>query len=709
MLDLLIDLFSEEIPARMQADAARDILAKLTSKIQESELSFDSAEAFYGPRRLTFSITGLPYRQPDRIEERKGPKENAPDLAIQGFLRGAGLESLNQAELRETGKGKVWFAIQHISGRETATLLPDLLIDVIQEHTWPKSQRWARTTFRWVRPLHRILAVFDGKPLKGGIRMNAKEFLPFTNRAEGHRFLSQGSFEVTGLEVLEEGLKDRYCLLRAEDRKATITDQLATMCTKANLCLIEDAALLNEVAGLVEWPVVIQGAFDVDFLTIPEECLILSMKEHQKYFAARKPDGTLAPVFFAVINMIADDNSAVIRAGNERVLKARLSDAKFFYEQDLTMSLKARLPKLDHIVYHEKLGSLGDKVKRETRLSSYLAQKLHDQFAKQGNLKRLEDLEAVSVETMTIAKADLVSAMVCEFPELQGLMGKYYALYEGLDTRTANAIADQRKPAGPQDMCPSAPISLITALSDKIDTLAGFWSINQKPTGSKDPFALRRTALGLIRLIRENGLRLDIHEAISFALIPLMAFKPMSQSSLKSNDGQTDIGDIADSALTFITERLAIQLRHEGAAFDVVNAVRFGVPESDLIRFVKRAQTTQDRLTDDLIAAYKRASNMLDKSKGWQHTTDRPSANNADQTFARELDCAVPKLGQLMDTEDFSAVFDTLSGLRQAIDQYVNAVMINAEDPVLRNQRLSMLADFVDAVNQIANLSKLEG
>ena len=702
MADLLFELFSEEIPARMQAGAARDLLKSLEAKLGEAGLSYASAESFYGPRRLTFSITGLPTRQEDRTEERKGPKEGAPEQAMQGFLRGAGLASLEEAELRDTGKGRVWFAVKHVAGLETRAVLPDLLLNLIRSHTWPKSQRWARTTFRWVRPLHRILAVFDGQTLDGSLDMGGGESIAFSDQAEGHRFLSEGTFAALSLDALEAGLKERHCLLRVEDRKAAIRSQLDKLCAESGLTLIEDEGLMNEVAGLAEWPVVVQGRFDEAFLNVPEECLILSMKEHQKYFAARVaglsegperaevrskgPDGRLAPVFFTVSNMVADDGFAVIRAGNERVLNARLSDAKFFYEQDLATPLEDNLPKLEDIVFHAKLGSVGDKVRRMEALAAYLAGALGTD---DGTLSAEAEKATRAVRLM---KADLVSAMVYEFPELQGLMGRYYALAAGEDAQVANAIAAHYQPAGPNDDCPSDSVSLIVAMADKLDTLAGFWLIDQKPTGSKDPFALRRAALGIIRLIRENNLRLNLRDTLQAA------------ASHYAIEGQ-----IADEALAFVIERLAVQMRDEGAKHDVVQAVRFGSAEWDLRRFVKRAKTTQDRLTQDLTAAYKRASNILDKAKNWQRVETRPGEDKSDTAFGALLDTAIPKIGALMAAEDFGAVFDMLGGLREEIDQYFDAVMINAEDADLRNQRLSLLADFVDAVNQVADLSRLEG
>lgn len=679
MSDLLFELFSEEIPARMQAGAARDMLKSLEAKLSEAGLAYESAETFYGPRRLTFSITGLPARQEDRSEERKGPKEGAPEKAMQGFLRGAGLESLDQAELRDTPKGKVWFAVTHINGQETAAVLPQILLDVIQGYTWPKSQRWARTTFRWVRPLHRILAVFDGQVLDGTLDMGGGESLTFSNQSEGHRFLSPGPFEAKTLADLQAGLKERYVILSADDRKTAILQQLQAVCAQEGLDLIEDQGLLTEVAGLAEWPTVVMGRFDKAYLAVPEECLILSMKEHQKYFAARTRDGKLANVFFTISNMVASDDFAVIRAGNERVLNARLADARFFWEQDLTTPLEDNLPKLSDIVFHAKLGSVADKVARMEVLATMLADMLGED----------EDQAKRAVHLM---KADLVSGMVYEFPELQGLMGRYYALEAGEDKAVANAIAEHYQPAGPNDDCPSDPISVIAALADKLDTLHGFWRIDQKPTGSKDPYALRRAALGVVRLIRENELSIDLRKLFGIY-----------------SANQRVTGDFIPDLLAFITERLTVQLRDEGAKHDVLQAVRFGKPEPDLLRFVKRADVTQQRLTEDLAAAYKRAGNILDKAKGWEHIENRSSQEAADTSFSASLDSAKPKISEAMFKEDFGQVFDILGGLRAEIDTYFDAVMINADEAELRNQRLSLLADFVDAVNQVADLSKLEG
>ncbi len=695
MAEMLFELSSEEIPARFQADAARTLLRSLEDRLRAANLGYDQAEACYGPRRLTFSVRGLPRQQPDQTEERKGPKEGAPTQALEGFLRGAGLKSLDEAELRETRKGRVWFAVTHKTGLETRVLLPALLRSVIEGHRWPKSQRWARTTFRWVRPLKRILAVFDGRVLDGELDLGGGHALAFTAQAEGHRFLGSGPFEAHTLGELEGKLEQQFCLLRARDRKARIQQELQALCQRANLTLIEDPALLEEVAGLAEWPRVVQGQFDPAFLSLPEECLILSMKVHQKYFAARvapppaqasgqASDQTsarqpLANVFFAVANSELAGGSHVIQSGNERVLNARLSDAKFFYDQDLAQPLEAALPKLDALVFHAKLGSVGAKVQRMIALAKSLAEIL--------------DTDAALAErAVTLMKADLVSAMVYEFPELQGLMGQNYAAAAGEDPAVAAAIAAHYQPAGPDDACPSEPLSIIAALADKIDTLVGFWLIDQRPTGSKDPFALRRAALGVVRLIRENALTLDL---------PAVFAAHAARYGLP--------GDISQSLSDFIFERLAVQLRDQGVPADVVQAVRGGAAETDVNRFVIRAQTTQARLSADLIAAYKRAANILDKSGAVDPAAARPTAVEADRTFSAALDAARARIAAFMDAKDFGQVFDTLAGLRADLDQYFDAVMIKAPDPEVRRQRLSLLADFVAAVDQVADLSKLEG
>lgn len=677
MPDLLFELFSEEIPARMQSGAAKKMLESLERKLGEAGLKFDQSEAFYGPRRLTLAIAGLPDRQEDRIEERKGPKEDASDQAIQGFLRGAGLDSLDDAELRATAKGNIWFTKKYIQGIDTKTALPSLLLELINEHSWPKSQRWAKTSFRWVRPLRRILAVFDGEALKGHLELGGGEILPFTAEAEGHRFLGNGIFQVDSVKTLEKRLGDHFCVLRADERRKRIERQLRNLCDAANLTLIEDDALLEEVAGLTEWPVVVQGNFDRNFLDVPEECLLLSMREHQKYFGARNPNGSLANVFFTVSNMISDDDYAAIRAGNQRVLNARLSDAKFFFEQDLSTPLDSSLPKLENIVFHAKLGSVADKVRRMKVLA--------------GGLAKTMGIDAdLAVRAIVLMKADLVSSMVYEFPELQGLMGSYYARIAGEDQSVSSAIAAHYQPAGPSDECPSDPVSCIAALVDKIDTLVGFWLIDQKPTGSKDPFALRRAALGVVRLIRENSLDIDLSAVLT------------AHVSTYELDGE-----ISDSLINFLIERLAVQLRDEGIRFDVVQAVQGGVTETKINRFVSRVQTTQERLSDDLVAAYKRAANILEKAKTFSKTVSRPLADPADKSFGTELDRARPVISDLMAKDDFGSVFDVLAGLRAKIDLYFDSVMINADDLELRNQRLSLLADFVGAVNEVADLSYL--
>ncbi|MEE9210292.1 MAG: glycine--tRNA ligase subunit beta, partial [Kiloniellales bacterium] len=483
MPELLLELLSEEIPARMQARAAEDLCRGVTGRLTGAGLAFEEARAYVTPRRLALVVTGLPAKQPDTLEEKKGPRLDAPEKAIQGFLRGHNLASIDQAELRETAKGSFYFLVRRRNGQASAKVLPGILVEAIQAFTWPKSMRWGANGFTWVRPLHGVTAIFDGKKLHGRLVLGAGRTLAFGNRTQGHRFLAPRTFAVTSFADYEKKLKAAKVILDPAERRAIILKQAKQKAARAKLVLKDDPALLDEVTGLVEWPVVLMGRIDPEFMDLPPEVLSTALRAHQKYLALVDRSGALANRFLMVANMETADQGKEIAAGNERVLRARLADARFFWDQDRKTPLAARTPRLGQIVFHAKLGTLDQKIDRVQALAAEIAS--HIEGADQDRVR----------SAARLCKADLVTGMVGEFPELQGVMGRYYALADGEHAEVADAIAEHYAPQGPNDACPSAPVSVALALADKIDTLAGFWAIDEKPTGSKDPYALRRAAL----------------------------------------------------------------------------------------------------------------------------------------------------------------------------------------------------------------------
>ena len=697
---LLIELFSEEIPARMQAGAAKAMLADLSQRLKDAGLSVDSANSHYGPRRLSFVIEGLPVQQPDTVEERKGPKEGAPEQAIQGFLRGAGLDSLDQAELRDTGKGKAWFAVKKIEGRATSQVVPEIILAVVQGYTWPKSQRWGRTSFRWVRPLHSILAVLGGEVLEGALDLGNDEYIRFGNQTFGHRFMAPDAFTVSDFADYCEKLRKAYVIVDAAERQASIQADLDAAAAKHGLTVIEDRGLLAETANLVEWPFGLIGQIEDAFMGQPKEALVLSMKEHQKYFAFENTDGSLAPYYMTVGNGAYDAETASrIIAGNQRVLRARLSDGQFFWDQDRALGLDPLLPKLDSIVFHKALGTVGQRVLRMRALSKFLAQKLSD------NHNVDADKAAVFVaqadRAAQLCKADLVSQMVYEFPELQGTMGQYYAQHMGEDAAVANAIAEHYSPLGPADDCPKAPISVTVALAEKIDTLVGFWLIDEKPTGSKDPFALRRAALGVIRLALETGLRLNLRDV--FAVSDAAYDIPV-------RDGYQD------ELMQFFGDRLKVTLKDQGMRHDWISAVLSAGDDDDLVRIVKRVEALSDFLsTEDggnLLEGYKRARNILaaeakkDSAPAAQ-LDDALMTEPTEKALATAL--AASDADAQIDNEDFVAAFGTLAGFRSSVDAFFDSVMVAVDDSAVKANRLALLATFVAKCNAVADLSVVEG
>lgn len=686
MAELLLELFSEEIPARMQARAAEDLTKLVTDGLKAADLGFDKVEALVTPRRLTLIVDGLPEKQPDLREERRGPRADAPEKAINGFLAGNGV-TLDQCEKRETPKGVFLFAIVEQKGRAASEVIKDIIEDAMNKLPWPKSMRWADQKIRWVRQLDRILCLFDGKviPVTYG---------PVTagDTTRGHRFLAPAEFTVSNAAEYKEKLRAAKVMLDREERKQVILEGARKLAASEGFELLEDNGLLEEVCGLVEWPVPVMGKVDDQFMDIPREVLETSMREHQKYFVVEDKTGKLAARFITVSNMITADNNAKIIAGNERVLRARLHDAKFFWDQDRKMTLQSRLPKLDNIVFHAKLGSLADRVLRLRGLAREVSAEIP------GCDVKLADRAA------EIGKADLVSQMVFEFTELQGLMGKYYAENDGEAPEVANAIAEHYAPAGPSDMCPTAPVSVALALAEKLDTLAGFFAIDEKPTGSKDPFALRRGALGVIRLVLENGLRLPLRRLFAFAVSQYPA-------TIRRDEAVEDL-------LAFFADRLKVHLREQGVRHDLVSAVFALDGEDDLVRLLARVEALSDFISGEsgvnLMAGYKRASNILrieekkdDTSYKADVSADLLSLEEERKLYEALIDVRHKALPLLRD-EDYAAAMTEFARLREPVDAFFEKVTVNSDNADERANRLKLLAQIRTALHDIADFSKIE-
>ncbi|MBT7757708.1 MAG: glycine--tRNA ligase subunit beta [Rhodospirillaceae bacterium] len=684
MADLLLELFGEEIPARMQARAADDLKRLVCDGLKAAELPFETAAAHVTPRRLILHITGLPEAQPDVREEKRGPKVDAPETAIEGFLRGNGL-SRDQCEERELPKGTFLFAVIERQGRPTAEVLSEILPKTFADLPWPKSMRWGRGTTRWVRPLQSILALFDGAAVP----------LTFADvesgaQTRGHRFHAPETFTVSDFADYQGKLASANVVIDAGERRRTIAEGARRLAGDAGLTLVEDDGLVAEIAGLVEWPVPMLGGFHARFLDVPAEVLVTTMKVNQKYLSLRDGDGKLAPNFITVANLEAGDGGKQIIAGNEYVLTARLADAEFFWTQDKKKTLESRLPALDDMVFHAKLGSLGDKVRRIETLSAALAEFIPG-----------ADGEAAR-RAAHLCKADLVSDMVYEFPEVQGVMGQYYALNEGEAEDVAQAIAQHYSPAGPSDDCPTAPTALCVALADKLDILVGFWAIDEKPTGSRDPFALRRAALGIIRMVLENELRLPLQKAFRLAL-----------ASYDFSDDQDD------SLLDFFADRLKVHLREQGARHDLVQAVFALGGEDDLVRLIARVRALDSFLGSEdganLLTAYRRAANILrieEKKDGVSHdgAVDAALLQQDEETaLASALGSAVGKIDGALAGEDLAQAMAAMAGLRQPVDDFFDGVTVNADDGALRGNRLRLLSQIRTTLHKVADFSEIEG
>ncbi len=689
--ELLLEIFSEEIPARMQAKAAEDLARLVGDGLKAQGLAASSIQSFGSLRRLTLVAEGVPSTQADVSEERKGPAVGAPDQAIQGFLRGSGLTSIDQAEVRDMPKGKFYFAVIKKAGRPTSVVLKEIVEAAMAALPWPKSMRWATNPTRWVRPLHRIVCVFDGQVVPvnyAGVTAG--------DTTVGHRFLAPAEIKVATFAEYKAKLKQGgHVLIDAAERAAVITDGLNALAKAEKLVVRDDPGLLSEVIGLVEWPVPLLGTIDAKFMDVPAEVLTSAMRKHQKYFALEDANGKFAARFGVIANMVNADGGKEVIAGNEKVLRARLSDAKFFWDQDRSRRLETRVEKLKERVFQAKLGTVHDKVHRIQALVMKLAPMIPG---------------ANVTDAMTAAhlcKADLSTDMVNEFPDLQGIMGRYYALNDNESSVIADAIAEHYSPQGPNDMCPTKPVSVAVALADKIDTLAGFFAINEKPTGSKDPFALRRAALGVIRLILENKLRLPLRQV----------FADAADSYAGKIDGNVD--KVATDLLAFFADRLKVHLKDQGVRHDLVSAVFALGDEDDLVRLIARVEALTAFLnTDDggnLLIAYKRAANIVrieEKKDGVTYSgevTSNELGAAEGEFLLKSLEAAGLAAQMALDNEDFRQAMFSFSIVRGPLDVFFDKVMINAPDKAQRTARLKLLARIGGAMGKVADFSVVEG
>ncbi|WP_291838812.1 glycine--tRNA ligase subunit beta [Brevundimonas sp.] len=747
MPQLLLELFSEEIPARMQQGAARDLERMAAERLKAAGLSYEALTTFGGPRRLTLVVEGLPTATPDREEELKGPRANAPEQALEGFLRKTGLTRDQLVE-----RDGVLFAVISQKGRATADLIPEMVDQIVRAFPWPKSMRWGSGTLRWIRPLKRIVALFDGHVIPFDI-----DGIQSGDTTEGHRFLGSGKpFTVKDFADYRGKLEREFVLLDVADRKLRILEAAKKVCSDKGLALVDDDGLLDEVAGLAEWPTPILGDMDPQFLDLPMEVVRLSMKVHQKYFAVSgrmdgvRDDGSivkgalvLSPNFVVVANVEASDGGKALAAGNSRVLSARLNDARFFWDEDLKTGFDAWSKKLSGVTFHAKLGTLAERVERIAALAREIAP--------------LVGADPDQAEAAArLSKADLASGMVSEFPELQGVMGGYYARAFGQPDAVADAVRDHYKPQGPSDSVPTAPLTVAVSLADKLDTLVGFFAIDEKPTGSKDPFALRRAALGVIRLVLENQARLRLSNAAAVqglrARMDALIVKAREQQSFSIEDigklspkilGElagkpedliknrdvmlsevydlgADVGEQEDEygVLAFFADRLKVLLRDQGKRHDLVDAV-FALGDDDLVRIVRRVEALDAFLaTDDganLLAGYKRASNILkaEEKKGPVPTgmvsTGLPNQPEPETALAFAAAAAATAVDAALETEDFAAAMKALASLRAPVDAFFTDVMVNSDVAEERDNRLKLLGQVRAVMGRVADFGQIAG
>jgi glycyl-tRNA synthetase beta chain len=716
MPDLLLELFSEEIPARMQARAAEDLKKLITDRLVAAGLVYEGAKAFATPRRLALAVQGVPARQPDQKEEKKGPRVGSPEGAIRGFLKATGLASIEQAKIeKDAKKGDFYVAVIERPGRAAIEVIGEIVPDVIKTFPWPKSMRWGDGRLTWVRPLHSIVATFGPETEEPEIVPFAVDGIAAGDETRGHRFLAPAPFRVKRFDDYAAKLAKAKVVLDPERRRDMILHDAKNLAFAQGYELVEDAGLLAEVAGLVEWPVVLMGSFDAAFLSIPPEVIRTTIRANQKCFVLRDPQSAkLVAKFILVANTEAQDGGAAITAGNERVIRARLSDAKFFYETDLKTRLEDRLPRFWHIVFHEKLGTQAERIERIEQLAAEIAPIVSADVAK-------------AKRAALLCKADLLTELVGEFPELQGLMGKYLAEAQGEDEAVAHACEDHYKPKGPDDPVPADPVSIAVALADKIDTLVGFWSINEKPTGSKDPYALRRAALGVIRLVLENSIRLQL-DSLFFGTL---ARRPVA--TVTPADGQTrGLGGrsviqhseemrraVATDLLAFLADRLKVQLREQGARHDLVDAVFALDGQDDLVLIVRRVEALGKFLDSEdgrnLLAGYKRATNIIriEEKKDAREYVGKPDPQFYRQAeewdLAKAIDAAGKEAAAAVAHEDFASAMQAMAKLRPHVDAFFDKVTVNVDDKPLRENRLRLLNEIRAATRAVADFSKIEG
>jgi glycyl-tRNA synthetase beta chain len=689
MADFLLELLSEEIPARMQSKARNDLARLFAERTEAAGLQTGSIDVFSTPRRLALIARDVAEATEASREELKGPRSSAPTQALDGFLRKTGL-TRDQLEERDG----VFFAVIERAGQPAADILADTIRRIVADFPWPKSMRWGDGTLRWVRPLHGIVAILGDEIVPVEI-----DGIVSAATTVGHRFHHPGAITVGGAADYVEKLRACHVIVDQEERERLIRDGAKAVAKKAGLSLLPDEGLVVENAALTEWPVPLLGRFDPEFLDVPREVIVLTMRTNQKYFACTNDEGLLAPAFVCVANVAANDGGEAIAEGNARVLAARLADARFFWEQDLKIPLEEQAKKLDGIIFHEKLGTVADKVDRVAKLARWLVES--------GVVKA----DADQVERAAgLAKADLVTGMVGEFPELQGVIGGYLAEAQGEPQAVADAVRDHYKPVGQEDEVPATPVTAAVALADKLDSIAAFFSIGLRPTGSKDPFALRRAAIASIEIVVRNGLRLGLTRALRGALA-----NRAGQAADSATAHRLD--RTADELLDFFADRLKVQQREAGVRHDLVDAVFALGGEDDLVRLLSRVNALQEFVETeegaDLLTAYKRAANIL-KRESWSGQTANSAADSAaelpqEQALLAALDAAELKASVAVDAEDFTAAMAALATLRGPIDEFFDHVTVNDPDRAKRERRLNLLMRFRDAVNRVADFSKIEG
>jgi len=697
MAELMLELLSEEIPARMQRRAIEDLTGLLRDRLAAAEIPAESLRGYVTPRRLAIVAKGIPATQPDRTEERRGPRVGAPQPAIDGFVRSAGLVSIGECEIRDTGRGEFYFAVVSRAGRRAREVLPQLIRAAMTEFPWPKAMRYPASDLRWVRPLTSVLCLFDGEVLPLPL-----DRVPVGRTTRGHRFLSPGEICVASAADYLERLGKAHVILDQDCRAETIRRGLEAAVAAEKLFLKPDPALLDEVTGLVEFPVVMMGAIDADFMALPPEVLTTAMRAHQKYFSCLMVDGTLAPRFLFVADNLATDGGSTIVAGNERVLKARLADARFFWDQDRRVPLESRVEGLADRVFHARLGSLRDKIIRMQALAEFLAH-------------HVPGADAVrSRRAVQLAKADLSTGMVGEFPELQGVMGRYYALHDGEDPAIAQAIADHYRPLGPNDTCPTAPESVVVALADKLDSLVAFFAIGVTPTGSRDPYALRRAALGTIRIILENAVRLPLKGVITKAA-------EIFYRERGTSNWQERLQPLYAELICFIVDRVKVHLRERGVRHDLIAAAfaQVGTAEDDLVRLLKRVDALAGFLASEdganLLTAFRRASNIvaIEERKDGRKYAGKVDPALLHQPEERALTDHLAEVGSragtLLSREELEKVMTELARLRRPVDDFFDKVTVNCDEPALRENRLRLLSGIRQTMNRVADFSQIEG